>query len=189
LFKQNKLSLEEEIKVLVKDLKELSSWAEKVTISKSNHDDFLEELLEDGRWLNDPVNGELCSKLATAMIEGKNPLKYACELYGLDVKNIRWLERDEDYIGAGGCQMGAHGDRGPNGSRGSLRNLEAAYGNVIMGHSHTPGILRDAWQVGTSSNLRLSYNKGASSWFHTSCLLYKNGSKQLINVLDGKWKL
>lgn len=188
IFRENKLSLEQEIKFLVKDLEELSTWVERITIVKSNHDEFLEELLEDGRWINDPVNGEICSKLTTAMIEGLNPLKYACELYGLTANNIRWLERDEDYIVAG-CQCGAHGDKGPNGSRGSLRNLEAAYGNCIIGHSHTPGTIRQASQVGTSSHLKLNYNKGASSWFHTSCLLYKTGARQLINIVDGKWKL
>lgn len=190
LFRENKASLEDEIKVLVKDLEELSSWVERVTIVKSNHDEFLDKLIQSGKWINDQINGELCSKLATAMIEGKNPLKFACELYGLKATNIRWLERDEDYVGAGGCQMSAHGDKGSNGSRGSLKNLEAAYGNCIIAHSHTPGRLRQADQVGTSGYLKQSYNKGsASSWFHTSDLLYKNGAKQLINVVEEHWKI
>ncbi len=189
LFRDNKASLEDEIKGLVKDLEEISSWVERVTIVKSNHDEFLDRFLQGGKWLNDQINGELCSKLATAMIEGKNPLKVACEMYGLKATNIRWLERDEDYIVAG-VQLGAHGDKGPNGARGSLKNLEAAYGNCIIGHSHSPGMLRQAVQVGTSGYLKQSYNKGsASSWFHTSCLLYKTGARQLINIIDGNWRL
>jgi hypothetical protein len=190
LFRENKASLEEEIKVLVKDLNELSTWVEHVTIVKSNHDEFLDRLLQSGKWINDQINGELCFKLSTAMIEGKNPLKFACEMYGLKADNILWLERDQDYIVAGGYQLGAHGDKGSNGSRGSLKNLEAAYGKCIIGHSHTPGIIRQAVQVGTSGYLKQSYNKGsASSWFHTSCLLYSKGTFQLINVLEDRWKL
>jgi len=82
-----------------------------------------------------------------------------------------------------------HGDKGPNGSRGSVKSMEVSYGQSITGHSHTPEIVRGAWQTGTSTYLKLGYNKGASSWLQSSCLLYKDGSRQLINVINGKYKL
>ena len=65
---------------------------------------------------------------------------------------------------------------------------ENAYGLSVTGHAHTPEILRGAWQVGTTSKLNLDYTKGSpSSWFQTACLVYPNGSRQLISVVDGKW--
>jgi hypothetical protein len=123
------------------------------------------------------------------MIGGYDPLKFAIEsVLGSDASKLRWLSLDEDYIFAG-IQLGAHGHRGPNGARGNIKNMEAAYGNCVIGHSHTPGILRGAFQVGTLSYLRVGYNHGASSWFHTNCLIYENGARQLINIIDGSWRL
>lgn len=188
LSAEGKLSLEQELRVFAKDLDEVHAWTGRTTIVRSNHDDFLNEILEDGRYIHDPVNHKICSKLAVAMMDGANPLRYGAELCGLKSSNIRWLERDEDYEVAK-IELGAHGDKGPNGARGNIKNMEVAYGNCVIGHSHTPGILRGCWQVGTSSDLDLDYAVGASSWMHTSCLVYPNGSRQFINVVYGRWRV
>lgn len=188
LFNQGYLSLEDELKQLASDLNYLSTKVDHVTVVRSNHDDFLDELLNDGRWIKDPINFSVCTRLAHAMVEGKSPLKHGLEIFGLTADNITFLERDQDYKKEG-VQCGAHGDVGPNGSRGSLINLERSYGSCITGHSHVAGILRDCWAVGTSTSLRLSYNKGASSWIQASILLYPGGFRQIINCIDGKWKL
>ena len=98
------------------------------------------------------------------------------------------MKIDEDYKVAG-IQLGVHGHLGANGSRGSLANMEKSYNKSVTGHSHSPAILRDAWVVGTSSRLRLDYNQGPSSWLNTFCLVYPNGQRQLINIIEGKYKL
>jgi hypothetical protein len=121
------------------------------------------------------------------MLDGGDPLKYGVEMHGLKTNKVKCLMRDEDFKIAR-IQLGAHGDLGANGARGSLRAMEAAYGNSVSGHSHSPEILRGAWQCGTSSYLKLSYNRGPSSWMHSSCLVYPNGSRQLINSINGEWK-
>jgi hypothetical protein len=183
------LSLRDELQQFGKDLKELQTWTDEVVVVKSNHDVFLDEILEDGRYIHDPVNYKACAILAAAMIEGEDPLRFAVEdWFSFDTSKVRWMALDEDYIFAG-IQLGAHGHRGPNGTRGNIKNLEAAYGNCVIGHSHTPGILRGAYQVGTLSHLRVGYNHGASSWFHTNCMIYENGARQLINIIDGDWRL
>ena len=88
-----------------------------------------------------------------------------------------------------GIELNLHGDRGPNGSRGSLASLSKIGTKVIIGHSHTPGIDKGAYQVGTSTILQLDYHQGApSSWLNTHCVIYKNGKRALLNVIDGKWK-
>lgn len=183
------LTLADELLVFAGDLAYLKERTDEVVIVKSNHDMFLDEILEDGRFIHDPMNYGICAKLASAMIDGHNPLQYAVEeLFKLSKDKLKWLNLDEDYIFAG-IQLGAHGHRGPNGTRGSLSNLEESYGKCVVGHSHVPGILRGAYQVGTLSHLRVGYNHGASSWFHTNCLIYPNGSRQLINIIDGSWRL
>jgi len=182
-------NLNSEINMLVRDIDYLSSICDELVIVKSNHDEFLDRYLASGYYVKDPENHRYALELAIALIDGHDPLAYAVDEIGLSEPNkVRWLDRDEDFKIAG-VQLGAHGDLGANGARGSLKNIEAAYSNSITGHSHSPEILRNSWQVGTSSYLKLNYNRGPSSWLHTSCLLYKDGTRQLINSLNGKWRM
>ena len=190
LSEEGKLSLEKELKVLAQDLNALSPLVKKVVMVKSNHDEFLTRYLEDGRYQFEPHNYKMAAILTGELMRGNYPLKAAVEMLGLkDKQKIQWLKRDDDFY-VSRIQLGAHGDRGANGAKGSLLSMENAYGLSVTGHSHTPEILRGAWQVGTTSKLNLDYTKGSpSSWFHTACLVYPNGSRQLINVVGGKWRM
>lgn len=189
--KLNELDLTAELKEYARDLDELATLIpdlEEIVIVKSNHDEHLDRYLTEGRYLEDPTNHALSLRLAAAMVEGGDPVKAGVELMGLkNGKKIRWLTRDEDFKIAR-VELGAHGDRGANGARGSLMAMENAYGNSVSGHTHTPEILRGAWQVGTLSKLKLSYNTGASSWTHSNCLLHRNGGRQLLNIFNGRWR-
>lgn len=184
---EGKLVLKHEVKELADDITGLSKLVEEIVMVKSNHDEFLSRYLADGKYVKDPVNHRYALDLARAMLDGEDPLKSALADM-CDISKVRFLVRDESFV-LGGVQLGAHGDKGPNGSRGGTKSLEGAYGNSVTGHCHSPEILRGAWVVGTSSLLRLSYNVGPSSWMHTSCLVYPNGARQLISVIDGKWRL
>jgi hypothetical protein len=184
------LSLQREIEQYSRDIDDMTSWkgVERIVIVKSNHDVFLDRWLEDGRFTKDPHNYSLGVELASKAVKGINPLQYAVEVVGnlRNKKKVQWLGIDEDYKVAR-IQLGAHGHKGPNGSMGSVAGMELAYGLSVTGHAHTPAILRGAWQVGTSSHLKLSYNEGPSSWVHCSCIVYSNGMRQLINSFDGQW--
>ena len=187
------LCLSSELNILAKDIKDLTSLTDEVVIVKSNHDQFLERYLQEGKYVDDPQNHRISLVLALQLLDKKDPLKYAVNSLCLKddkkvIDKVKWLSIDDDYR-VEGVQCGAHGHLGANGSRGSLEAMETAYGNSVSGHSHTPQILRGAWCVGTSSLLKLEYNRGASSWLHSSCLIYPGGARQLINCIDGKWKL
>jgi hypothetical protein len=189
---QNSLQKEGE---LVADF--LNKWSEispKLTIVKSNHDEVLDRFLNSPRFVFDALNLRLSCELVLEMLDDKDPLKCLIE-DKITLKNperVNWLERDEDYK-VYKSELSSHGDLGANGSRGSLMSLEKSYNNAIVGHSHTAGILRGVKQVGTSSLLKLGYNRGPSSWTQTACLEYPNGSFQLVNFIkkDGKviWRL
>jgi len=185
---ENKLSLQDELDVFVQDLVDMSS-KRKVVVVKSNHDEFLDRYLDAGYYVTDYQNHKLALQLALHVLDGKNPLK---EYFNSKVKatkhEIKWLERDESYQ-ISDIELGQHGDVGSNGARGSAVSMESAYGKCVYGHTHTPNILRDAWCVGTTSKLKLDYNRGASSWLNTSCLVYANGQRQLINVINGKLRI
>lgn len=187
----NQLDLRAELDDYAQDLEALASLPglEEVVIVLSNHDEFLHRYLSEGRYVEDAQNHSLSLDLAKAMIAGSNPIEWYVSQKGIkNYDKLRWLKRDEDFKIAN-VELGAHGDKGANGAKGSLQAMEKAYGNSITGHSHTPEILRGAYQVGTSSLLRLSYTQGPSSWMHTACLLYPNGSRQLINFIEKSWRL
>ena len=76
-----------------------------------------------------------------------------------------------------------HGSAGANGSRGNLQIFERGLGNCVTAHTHSAAIIRDAFCVGTVGVMDQGYNKGLSSWTRTCCLIYKNGTKQLINFI------
>lgn len=183
-------SLEQEIQQLTADLDWFAQFVDEIVVVKSNHDEFLSKhYLQKAKYADDPQNHFYALDLAKAMLQGKDPLQFAVEAAGLKNKHkIKWLKRDDDYKIAG-IELGAHGDKGPNGSKGSLRNMQKAYGKSVTGHSHTPGILHGSFAVGTSSLLKLNYNEGPSSWLQTHCPVYKDGGRQLLNMIDGKWKL
>lgn len=190
-----KSSMMKEGEITADWLNDWSKRVDKITIVKSNHDEALERYIDEGRWKDDPENLYYACDLVKKFIEGVDPLKHLIEeMIGLDnSEKINWLNRDEDYI-IDGIENGAHGDLGANGSRGSLRNIESAYHKANVGHSHTAGIWREVFQVGTSTYRKLHYNRGPSSWTNTMCIQYPNGLRQLINIIrtkDGKtfWRL
>jgi predicted phosphodiesterase len=185
LAEKGRLSLRDELNGYVSDLKTLSKNHHLVVV-KSNHDEHLERYLNEARYIGHPHNHKLSLTLASWQVAGFNPLEqYFLQEHPEEAENVTFLERDQSFKIAG-IELGAHGDKGANGSRGSSRSMENAYGKCVYGHTHTPEISREAWCVGTTSLLQLDYNVGPSSWFHTSCLVYENGQRQLLNCIDGK---
>lgn len=184
------LSLEHECREFAKEVDNWTSRGIKLIIVDSNHHDFLVTYIKKGMYHRDPQNLDFASKLVSPMVAGQNPLRYAVEkLIGIKHPSmVTWLGPDDDKKIAG-VQVAAHGHRGSNGKKNpGAAGMEAAYGSVMYGHTHTPHILRAAWCVGTSSHLKLAYNPGASSWLHCSGLIYPSGERQLIMVFDGKWR-
>lgn len=182
-------SVEDEIKVFAESLKHWASMCEKLLIIPSNHNDWLERWLRKAKFTAGDKNSYVGICLAKAAMEKKNPLRYAVEeIAGIKIPNIVWLGRNEDFL-IEGIQVNCHGDVAANGVKGSLAGMVNSYIESFSGHTHTAGILFDAWQVGTSCYLQEEYNNGASTWTNTSGLIYKGGSRCLINVIDGEWRL
>ncbi len=191
-FTLSQLSIEEELKLVKEYLTEMRakhSCVEEWVIVRSNHDLFLDRLLDSGDYIKDPINSKICHKLASLKLDGKMPLQEGLKLVGLNVSKIKFLSINDSYRIAG-IEHGVHGHLGLNGQRNpGNSSLEIAYGSGTFAHSHSAGILRDIFRVGTSTEMRLGYNNGASSWTNTCCPTYANGSRQLINDINGKWRI
>ena len=164
-------------------------------IVSSNHNDHLTRWFSDIDIKTEPQNAKFYHKYMWKILDSMketptgfdhiNPFEQFCKDVG--VTNARFLGRDESFAVAD-VELGVHSDKGTNGSRGSINQFANLPSKYVIGHSHTPGIVFGAYQTGTSSRLKLDYTSGLSSWMNTHCLVMRNGKRQLINIINGKWK-
>lgn len=176
-------------------------WMQTVVVD-SNHDRHLGRYLQEQNGLKDPINAPFWVALQKATYdamyelgEEPNHLELALELVApglLAKKGILMLPGDGSYIicpeHGGGIECGLHGDRGPNGSRGSRLNIARMGRKANIGHSHSAGITDGVYQSGTSSKLRLAYNAGPSSWSHSHIVTYPNGKRTIVTIWNGQWR-
>lgn len=159
----------------------------------SNHDDFLARWLREQDWRYDPDNSEFYLETALELvrqIKSGNTVPHPFPYWVDRLKGnapITCLKRDESFV-LGGIELSLHGDQGPNGSRGSRSNLRRIGVKTIVGHSHSPGIEEGCYQAGTSTQLRVDYNAGPSSWMNAHVILYANGKRAILPIIDGEWR-
>jgi len=166
----------------------------KSVIKSSNHDEALTRYIKERNWKNDPENAEFYLETALMMARrttmGESGAQYP------DAFHV-WAEKfcpDATLLGRRGSYMVGdieciyHGDVGPNGARGSIMNFSKIGCKTVIGHSHTPGIVDGCYQVGTSTRLDLEYARGPSSWSNTHCVIYANGKRALLTIIDGQWR-
>lgn len=164
-------------------------------IQASNHNDFLRRYVLKTPWQKDPTNALFLSVTATEMLRtckvGPGGTEYidpfALHFRASKVPNSRVLDLDEQFVLAD-VVLHMHGDRGPNGSRGSIRSLRRVSSKSIIGHSHSLGVEEGCYQAATSTRLRLEYNHGASSWSNAHILLNADGKRQWVILVDGHWR-
>lgn len=187
--------LEKELRNVVKFIKETTPANSERWIVPSNHHDHLTKWLKKATPLSDPDNAQLLVKLWAEWVDtiemtdrgvrAADPL----ELYARPhvPESVRFLSRDE-VAEIAGVVVSYHGDHGINGQKGTLNQFDRIGARTVTGHSHTPGIIRGAWAVGTSSRLSLEYTSGPSTWAHAHCLIWPNGKRQLVFIIGGKWR-
>lgn len=164
----------------------------------SNHNDALTRWLQEADPKHDPENALIYHKLQVYMLENTrmtangshipNPMEYFLKGRLVNADKTFFHSRDE-RVNLHGIDLSQHGDRGPNGRRGTITQFSQTGYKSVIAHGHSPGIEKGCYQVGTSSRLKLEYNQGYSSWFHTHCLIYPNGKRTLINIVNGEWRL
>jgi hypothetical protein len=93
--------------------------------------------------------------------------------------NFKCLGHDDNVI-VKGYLMSTHGHLGASGSRGNIRQFSSLSTKTVTGHSHMIGRIGGAVSVGTSTYLRLPYNKGASAWVNAHGIVNRLGKFQHI---------
>lgn len=188
-FDKQGLSLTKELQYTAKAINKYAKAVNNGTVYlvQSNHDEHLYRYLDEGRFVGDKGNELEGAQLFAEALQGNNPLEVGLRKYGL-MDNVVFLTDSTD-MKIRGYQLAHHGHLGVHGGRASPKSLEEANGKSITGHTHTPFINRETYCVGTSTKMRVGYNRGYSGWVNTNAVLYDNGTVQLLNTINGKWKI
>ena len=185
--------IEDELHETIKFIEDTTPNFSETYLVSSNHHDHLKRWLTEADPKREPWNAKIFHKLTLMMLEeidknaiisNPDPFKLYCESLG---SSIRFIGRTESFK-IHDIELSNHGDRGANGSRGSLSQFSKLADKVVIGHSHTPGIDKGAYCVGCCTSKDLEYVSGPSSWMNTHCIIYPNGKRQLINIINGKWR-
>lgn len=163
-------------------------------IIDSNHHDHLYKWLNRFDANRDPHNAIFAWKLqgwvADAIARGLDADPFRLYLrYSLPdkVKKRTRFVGPSDAATIAGVDVSQHGDRGPNGARPSPIGFARSSRKMFVGHSHTPGIFQGCYTVGTSTK-NMEYAKGLSSWMTTHGIIYANGKRALLHVVEGRWR-
>lgn len=193
--KAEKMDVETEVREAVEFVKARVGGRAGVIVP-SNHDSFLARWVIETDWRSsgskafylETAQAMLAStRLGPGGVEYADPFRYWVDRLKGDAP-IACLGPTDSLV-IGDVECGSHGDKGPNGARGSLKNLSRLGARMVSGHTHTPGIEEGHYQCGTSSQLRLEYNHGPSSWLNAHCAVYANNKRSLIIVVDGEWRI
>lgn len=187
-------SLKDEIEYMLTELGNFSKYRN-VVIVRSNHDDFLDRWLKDGDWKKQTTakNSLQYMEYSQVLLQQYAGTSYTSEVKGIipHLINQRYpeyitLKRNDSYL-VRNWELAQHGDIGSSGSRGSLQQFRKLNTKIIVGHYHSPGRLDGAMAVGTSTDMRIGYNQGASGWLQSHIIIHRNGKAQHINFIDGEF--
>lgn len=190
-------NIEEEVKRTIQHVRARTFPGIQNVIQASNHNDMLRRWVVSGikyGFGNDYLNAPFGLKVAAYMANNKyyseigagypDPFKWLFEQ--AEVPQSRVLDLDEVFM-VGSIRNDMHGDYGPNGSRGSRKNLARTGNKSNIFHSHSPGIEEGCYQAGTSTRRKANYTHGPSSWMQTHILQQHDDKRQLINLIDGQY--
>jgi hypothetical protein len=182
-------SLVYELKKGIEFLNEISDIATgKIYVVPSNHDRFVQDWINSGKILKDPKNMRIGAGIISKYTTKKSISQIALEQVGKIPKNIEFLLLNEDQR-PHNYECSAHGHKGIDGARGTLKQFKVSYGKVITGHTHTLEVDGHAISAGTNSRIPLEYQKGQpSKAMAGNVAIYEPSLAQAIPIIRGKWR-
>jgi hypothetical protein len=159
----------------------------------SNHDVHGERWLDEADYKTDLPNAELYLEAQLARVralregQGWHFLEWAMQRHGVG-SLARFLGGDESFVVGPPdhpVECGLHGDRGPDGSRGSDAAYSRMATRIVKGHSHKACIRDGVFSSGVC-NRRLPYAHGPSSWSVSHTVVYHNGKRAILTMRGGR---
>ena len=179
---------------LGKEVDEMIKWLKRFEnfdtyIVKSNHDEHIDRFLNETDWrkMTNLRNAIPYMEYSLAKLNGLAKNGIVPYVINKFYPKFKCLKHD-DNINVKGYLLSSHGHIGSSGSRGSLQQFSKMSTKMVTGHSHTIGRVGGAVSVGTSTYLKLDYNRGASNWINAHGIVNRLGKFQHIvffNTKDG----
>lgn len=185
--------------VEVKQTRDLLALMERdfceTVVVNSNHDRHGERWLDEANYKADLPNARFFLEAQLARVDAIERggakdwtfLRWSLERLS-GCPRVRFLGMDESYlIGPRNHQVecGLHGDQGPNGSRGSTRNLAKLGCRNNKGHDHSATIFEGTYSAGVCQ-LNLSYNHGPTTWSISHIAVWPNGKRTILTQRAGR---
>lgn len=184
MARKGAVMVEDELNLIVPHLRKVSEGRQNIIV-QSNHDEHLDQWLDKFNPKYDPANDYFASKLMVTKMDAKqSALQAWLGQQNTDGLNLKFVDSTRAHM-VKGVNTSLHGDKGPNGSRGSLAGIARLPDKTFIGHSHSAGIMWGCYQVGTRTRA-MSYAKGHSSWSLTDGIIYPNGKQALLVYKLGK---
>lgn len=166
-------------------------------IVRSNHDEAFPRWVKARNKFHDPINAAFwheCNAVQLRAIEAgasldifEHCITQAGRALALPLQRVRFVKEDESVV-IHGIEHGMHGHLGPNGSRAQPKSFRQIGRRANTGHTHSAGIIDGIYTGGVLGSLDMGYNKGPSSWSHSSIVTYGNGKRTIITQNGDKWK-
>lgn len=182
---EERLSLERELKEALNELKTIAGLNSdtQVVVVNSNHDEWLRTFIKWGKFLNHEGVVIGCALLPKLLDRESVALEEALKIVGTIPKNVLFLNEGES-MKRYGVEIGIHGHKGVNGSRGTPAQFKNNNIRAITGHTHVPQQDGNSIVVGTSTKLKLDYNSGGlSGWLNAHAVLYPDGNFHLLTII------
>lgn len=187
---------EDEVRETVAWLQKLGAGRQNVIVA-SNHDDMFARwvIREDWKrldaeniefYLETALQMARSAKMSEIGAEYLDPFGYWVNRIVGNDPSIRVLKKNEPYNIAG-IVLDNHGDKGPNGTRGTIKNLSQIGAKIITGHGHSPAIQDGHTRVGTMTRLEAEYTSGPGSWFNAHASIDAFDKRHLHFCVDGKF--
>jgi hypothetical protein len=166
----------------------------------SNHNDAFPRWIREFDGRGDEVNlllwHEANAAILRAIRDGDtrfDVVRWALARHdGQSLEDILFPPRDASFLicqDQGGIENIYHGDKGPNGARGTPQALINVAMRLNTAHTHVAGILDEIYTAGLSGLMDQGYNTDApSSWSHTLIATYPNAKRSLITMRGDRYR-
>lgn len=181
---QSAPSIKEEVAITRSLLEEVCNASNFVIYLQSNHENFIYKLLDmsERYWRLNGNYADCCELQAYRLKVGNHPIIKLLDFES--IPNLAFVsEKDDYYINNTLVKHGHEAYRG-----GGFRNFAKTYNNIVIGHTHNPGVFRNAVNVGSNAKRDLSYSIGASASMAANAVIQPDSSVQLLPVIGGIWK-
>lgn len=185
----------EEVRETIKWMERLGAGRKNIIVA-SNHDDMFARWIIREDWKDHPDNAEFyletalqmarTAKMSETGAEYVDPFGYWVEQFKSPDSDITPLLGGQSYM-VGDIEVSLHGDKGPNGARGSIKNLAKIGVKAITGHGHSPAYYHGHTRVGTMTRLTAEYTGPLGNWLNAHGVIDAFGKRHLHFCIDGSF--